>query len=161
MSIWRRGSLEENPYVRTAFRVARVPREVVRHRSVAELVAQTRRLVSADPKGHLIRGEPVTEAELNAAEQVLLDPARRVQEELLHHAEERLPLKRLRDLARELDAALADPDEGPLPVRSYEALRPWSASLVADWLATLPRPDPSLGALELELLPPFGPLEEE
>src|SRR6266542_4006140 len=113
MNVWHRGSLTENPYYRTAFRVGRVPRDVVRHRTVVQLLGQTRRIVAADPQAHTVRGEPVTDAMLNAAEQVLLDAKQRIVEELLEHAAEEPPLDRVRQLARQAAAALAADDDGP------------------------------------------------
>ena len=68
MNVWRRGSLNKNPYARTAFRLARVPRETTRHRVMVQLIGRTKRIVSLDPKAHSIGGKPVTEAEINSAE---------------------------------------------------------------------------------------------
>jgi hypothetical protein len=83
---WRRGPLTVNPYYRTAFAVTRVPREVVQRKTVVGVIGQTRKVVRTDPRAHELVGGPVTEPELNAAEQILLDPHRRVIEELLTHA---------------------------------------------------------------------------
>ena len=45
-------------------------------------------------------------------------------------------------------------------IHSLEALRPWGAAMVRDFCDAHPGPDPSLGALELDLVPPFG-MEDE
>lgn len=161
MNVWRRGSLTQNPYARTAFRVARVPREVVRHRTVVELIVQTRQLVGADPKAHTIGGRPVDLAEINAAEQVLLDPRKRILEELLEHATERPPLQRVRKLAREAAEAMASDGGGRLAVTNLSGLEPWVGRLVRQFLDGLPAPDPSFGALEMDVPPPFGDPAEE
>ncbi len=161
MNVWRRGSLTENPYYRTAFRVGRVPRDVVRHRTVVQLLGQTRRIVAADPQAHTVHSEPVTDAMLNAAEQVLLDPKQRIVEELLEHAPEEPPLERVRQLAQQAAALLAADDDGPPVPGNLEVLRPWAGALVEQFLEAVPGPDPSFGALELDLVPPFGRPGEE
>src|SRR3954451_448699 len=88
MNPWLAGPLTRNPYYRTPFRVARVPREVTAPAVVSAMIAQTRQLVAHAPGEHAIRGEPVTQAELVAAEQVLTGAAKRLGAELLHHAAE-------------------------------------------------------------------------
>jgi hypothetical protein len=161
MSIWLRGSLLVNPYYRTAFRVARVPREVTRHRTVVQLIGQTRQLVNADPSAHSIGGDPVRASEINAAEQVLLDPVRRILEELLEHAAEKPPLERARQLLREAAGAMeapAGPAAGPL---NWKALGLLGPALIDELLRTVPGPGPSFGALELDTPPPFGRLVKE
>lgn len=159
-NIWRRGSLTKNPYKRTAFRVARVPRDVVRHRTIVQLIGQTKRIVSADTQAHTIGGEPVSEAELNAAEQILLDPRQRIVEELLEHATERPRLERVHRLAREAVAAMAAEDTGRLPVTNLRGLQSWAQALVQEYMDGVLGADPSFGALELDLVPPFGRSEE-
>ena len=156
MNVWRRGSLTTNPYVRTAFRVARVPRETTRHKTIVQLVGQTRRIVRVDPQAHAILGEPVTDAEINAAEQVLLDPKRRIMEELLHHAAEKPPLDRVRKQAAQAAEAMASEDSEDLPITNLSALESWARRIVTDLVEASPPTDPSFGALELELLPPYG-----
>src|SRR4051812_33324190 len=101
MNVWRRGSPTVNPYDRTAFAVARVPREVTRHRTLVQLLGKARQVVRADPQAHVLPGGPVTESEINAAEQILFAPQKRIVEELLTHATEVPPLERVRQLARE------------------------------------------------------------
>jgi hypothetical protein len=160
VNIWRRGALEQNPYARTKFRVARVPREVVRHRTVVNLINQTRQIVRGDPAAHAIRGIPVTAAEVLVAEQVLLDPRQRILEELLHHATERLPMERTRELAGEAANLLGADDPGPLSVTKPEALRILATEIGRLCYESAPAPTPSLGSLELELPPPFGRQEE-
>jgi len=161
MNIWRRSSLNENPYYRTAFQLTRVPRQVVRHKLIVQIIGQTRRTVRADPQAHRIAGQPVTEAMINAAEEILLDPERRIHEELLEHAAEKPMLEPIRKLLAEIDAGLAIGEASFLPVVNLEALRPWTTSLVRRFLSALPVPDPSFGARELELIPPFGRIQED
>jgi len=154
--IWLRGSLAANPYHRTAFRVARVPREIVRHRTVVQLIGQTRQLIQSNPGAHSIGGEPVRASDVNTAEQVLLDPAQRVIEELLEHATEKPPIERLRRLLREVVAAMAVPDGDASPAQAIPALAELKASCVTAFLQNVPRPDPSFGGLELATPPAFG-----
>jgi hypothetical protein len=158
MSIWLRGSLLVNPYYRTAFRVARVPREIVRHRTVVQLIGQTRQLPEG---GHSIAGEPVRPSEVNAAEQVLLDPVLRVLEELIEHATEKPPVERLRKLQREATAAMAPPPEALDGKPDWTVLKSLGQVCIEEFLRTAPRSDASFGALELETPPPFGPRQEE
>ena len=160
MSLWRRKSLLVNPYYRTAFRVMRVPREVTRRRTLVQLIGQTRRIAAADPQAHTICGEPVTETEINGAEKILLDASQRVLEELIHHASEPLPVAPILALAGEAAALMAD-EEGPLTPTELTPFEPWLHQVVTEWLASHPGADPSFGALELELTPPFGRVESE
>jgi hypothetical protein len=159
MSVWRRGPVTTNPYHRTAFAVARVPREVVRHKTVVALLGQARQVVRADPQAHVLPGGPVSEPEINAAERVLLDAPRRLAEELLVHAAEAPPLEAVRRLLAEVTEALAGDDE-PAP-GGREGLRCLLGPLVVEFLAAAPPSEPSFGALETESIPPFGGPEEE
>jgi len=159
MSLWRRGPLDRNPYVRNAFRVARVPREVTRHRILVQLIEETKR-VARDPEAHRITGQPVTDTEINAAEQMLLDARQRIAEELLAHAAERPPLDEVRKRAREAAKLLAGEEPGKLVLENVRALEGAFTALVREFLAAGPGPDPSFGALELNLPPPFGGRQE-
>jgi hypothetical protein len=161
MNIWRRESLSKNPYWRTAFLVTRVPREEVRRRTIVRTIGDTRRIVAADPLAHVIGDKPVTIEEINAAEQILLNPKQRILEELLEHTSEKLPLEDVRQLAREAGAALSAQSMEQLPVTNLEGLRAWAEVLVREFLQSVPGPDPSFGALELGLVPPFGQTDEE
>jgi hypothetical protein len=102
----------------------------------------------------------VSEAELNAAEQILLDPRQRIVEELLEHATERPRLERVHRLAREAVAAMAAEDTGRLPVTNLRGLQSWAQALVQEYMDGVLGADPSFGALELDLVPPFGRSEE-
>lgn len=160
MNVWRRGSLSDNPYRRTAFAVARVPRETSRRRSLAQLIAQTRNVIRADPHAHVLDGRPVTLEQLNAAEKTLLDPQQRMVEELLHHATERPHLEHLRKLLQRCQQALESQptsDERAVDLRKLEGCLEHMLHLYLD---AVPSPDASFGALELCLSPPFGPMED-
>jgi hypothetical protein len=162
MNLWRRGSLTSNPYYRTAFRVARVPKAVVSRRTMVQLIRQTQQVIARDPQAHTIGGRPVTEAELTAAQQVLLSPPRRVLEELLEHSEERLPLERVRQLAAEAAQAMAAAaGDEPLRVANLKALRPWARRWLNQFVENAAGADPAFGALELTPVPPFGRPESE
>lgn len=154
MNPWRRGPLTRNPYARTPFRVARVPREVTRRRTLLQLISQTENLLG---KGHEVGGEPVSQAELNAVTQVLLDARQRVVAELLEHASEKPPLEPVRRLAREAAAAMTPEESAARPaVNNLRALELWAQHLARQFLEQSPAPDPSFGAHELALAPPFG-----
>lgn len=161
MNIWRRANLERNPYYRTVFRVTRVPRNITRRNQVVALLGQTKRVVTMAPQEHTIQGERVTTAELNSAEQTLLDANQRILHELIHHAAERLPPEPVRELAAEVARRLAGDGAGAEAVTNLKSL-----ALLAEHLVTLAveaEPDDhlSFGALELELSPPFGPIEDQ
>ncbi|MGE0129089.1 MAG: hypothetical protein AB7U82_13505 [Blastocatellales bacterium] len=164
MNIWRRGLLTQNPYYRTPFRIARVPREITRHRTIVKLIGDTRQLVNRDPQSHRINGSPVTDAEINAAEPALTDPKRRIIEELLEHAAEEPPLGPVRKLAQEVAEAMAvDSPERPSEtwmVNDLGALQGLATSLIRQFLEQAPQHSPSFGALELEIVPPFGRADE-
>ena len=161
MNLWLRGSVLTNPYYRTAFRVARVPREVVRHRTVVELIGRTRQLVNSGATAHTINGQAVRNTEINGAEQILLDPIQRVLAELLEHATEKPPLDRVRKLARAVARAMEPAKEQPVSSPNWKALELMAPDLIREFLNAVPSPDPSFGAMELETPPPFGRLIEE
>lgn len=160
MNLWCRGSLGKNPYVRNAFRVARVPRETVQRATIVRLIGQTKRTVNTDPRAHAIAGEPVTPAEVNLAEQLLLDPAQRIAEELLVHAAERPPLEHVRRLSGEAADALRGAETGPLAVTNFSSLLGWAHDLARQEVDQ-DRDGMLFGALELTLVPPFGLQEED
>jgi len=157
MNVWRRGPLAQNPYLRTAFRVCRVPREITRRPTLLQMLTQTRNVTRADPTAHTIDGQPVTQEQLNVAEKILLDPTRRIAEELLHHATRTLPLKQVRELAERCARAMLEETPDAAAGVNLRGLESWLADLVAQGVAAS---DPSFGALELTLDPPFGPLED-
>jgi hypothetical protein len=158
MNPWMRGSILVNPYYRTAFKVARLPREVIRHRTVVRIIGQTRQIVETG--GHLVQSRPVSASEVNAAEQILLDPVSRVLEELLEHAAEKPPVELLRKLLKEAVDALAPNPEAPFDIKNVRSLDAWLPSLLAEFLEENPGPSASFGALELDIAPPFGREEE-
>lgn len=161
MNPWRRSSLTHNPYSRTAFRVARVPREITRRKTLVQLIGQTENFVKTHPQAHTIEGTPVTRAELNAVGKILLDPKQRIVAELLEHATESLPLADVRKLFAEVTEAMRVESSVPLPLTDLRVLEGWVRSLLQQFLIDTPPVDPSFGALELELIPPFGCLETD
>ena len=102
-----------------------------------------------------------TEAEINAAEQILSDPKQRILEELRVHSAEKLPLDGVRNLVQELTQAMSNQNHGPLPITNLEGLRPWAKQWLKEFASGLPPMDPSFGALELRPIPPFGRPEKE
>jgi hypothetical protein len=157
MNPWRRAPIDKNPYVRNAFRVARVPREVVSRRALVTLIGRTQRIVQ-EPGAHTIRGEAVTVADINAAEKILLDAKQRIIEELLVHATEGGPGLALRDFEKEIDAELQTAG-ADAAAACLHAVRARASDLAQNFAATNPS-SPSFGALELDVPPPFGWPEE-
>lgn len=162
MKIWRHGNITNNPYQRTAFRVTRVPREVTRRRTIAHLIMQTKRMVKADPRSHIVEGKPVTLAEINKAEAVVLDVRKRILEEMMAHGREIPPLQRLEELTRKaLDMIQYERKAESKDLVNHKALRVVLQDLIQLYLNDVQAPEPCFGALELTLFPPFGPLKEE
>jgi hypothetical protein len=157
-NIWKRMSLEKNPYYTTAFAVARVPRETCRKRTVEKIIGQTRRIVNNEAQEILVGGKAVDEADLNWAFEILLNSETRMMEELIHHATERPPLEKIRKKLGEVDRMLEGEVDGeeqnPMPCvegLGREALRAFVAEERAE--------NTAFGAAELEETPPFGHFE--
>ena len=156
MSIWRRGPLDKNPYYRTAFRVARVPRDTLDRAMIVELVSQTRQLAEFSPEAVAIQGQPVSENELNQAEITLLDPKRRILEELLEH-----PVKLL---GSDLHAPLNQDAKRLMAVEEASHLAPTNSQVFVSWILEECFPAGcsssstgcSFGGAELNLPPPWG-----
>jgi hypothetical protein len=159
MNIWRKGSIHQNPYYRSAFRICRVPGEMTRHRTLVRTIGRTRKIVKTAPERHQINGEAVSDAELNAAEEILLDPQQRMAEELLYHATENPPLKRLKQLAAEAAGAMGG--EEPLEITDFSWLNAWAAILCERFLVEQPLTEIAFGPLALRMAPPFGPRDEK
>ena len=161
MSIWQHGSVAENPYLRTPFRVAMLPREVVRRASLVQRIGQARSIATANPRANSIRGSAVSLAEVNDADEILLKPERRILAELLVHATETPPLSRVRALARKAASDLARPDDDTPTGIDCAKLKPLLVDLVGHCLDGMEPAEPSFGALETTLVPPFGQRQEE
>lgn len=156
INLWRRGPLNRNPYRYTAFRLARVPREVTDRGMVVELVAQVRQVSEMDPESHRVDGRPVAASDVNQAELTLLDPQKRVLEELLEHGFPGKARERLATLAAEAAGRLAPSDSGPRTWARKEALGAWLAEAFAEELAKDPGISSRVGAAEVDLIPPWG-----
>lgn len=160
-NIWLRNPLTVNPYTRTAFRVARVNRDVTRRATLVHKIIQTRQIVNADPDLHRIKGEPVKETDITKASEILQNPSRRIAEELLHHAKEAPPLEIIRRFQEKAIEILSRGDCEPVEERNFRGLISWVDHIVSESLSTDPAPDPSFGAGELGLTPPYGHPEVE
>lgn len=156
LNLWRRGPLQRNPYRQTAFRLARVPREVTDRSMVVELVAQTRQVSELDPQAHLVDGHPVSASDLNQAELVLLAPSRRVLEELLEPGVESVARDRLRGLAREAAERLAPRNAGARHWTRPGVVEGWLAEAFREELEAGPGDAGGAGTGEADLLPPWG-----
>lgn len=160
MSVWRRGSLTENPYVRNAFRVARLEREVVRRLSVAQRIGEARDVVEREAQAHAIAGKPVTQEEINKAESILHSPERRILEELLVHATEAPPVKHIHRLAGNCAAEMT-PGQTRQHATDLSFLLVVVPEFMKRYLGGVKPAEPGFGALELDLAPPFGQQQEE
>jgi hypothetical protein len=136
--------------------VARVPCEITRRPTMVQLLRQTGNLIDTDPEAHTVNGKPVTRAELNAVGQILLDPEKRIVEELLEHASESLSLVHVRKLLAEVVEAMSVASSGSLSFINSRQLNEWINFLLKEFLDEVPAVGPSFGALELEIIPPFG-----
>jgi hypothetical protein len=133
-----------------------VLREDVQHSKIVKLIGRTKRIVNTMPQEHTIDGKQVTLTEVNTAEEILLDTKKRIMEELLEHAAEKPPLERVQKLAMEIADAMAIEKTGRLSITDLTALQAWAGDIVQNFLENVPGPDPSFGALELGVIPPFG-----
>ncbi len=157
---WRRGPVTVNPYRQNAFRIARVTREMVQQRTLVQRVTETRNIIRTDAMAHTVGGEPVTHEQLNTAERTLLTPEERILEELLQHRAERPPVSHIRKLLTQLTESSDDQASSSDGVRNHRLFELLMNHLVLRFLDTVESPDPSFGAMELSIDPPFGPPAE-
>jgi hypothetical protein len=128
---------------------------------LVQLLGQTGNLIDTDPDAHTVNGRAVTRAELNAVSQILLDAENRIVEELLEHATESLSLVHVRRLLADVVEAMSVASSASLSFTDSRQLDEWISFLVNQFLNEAPRVEPSFGALELELIPPFGRLDRD
>jgi hypothetical protein len=91
----------------------------------------------------------------------LLDAENRIVEELLEHATESLSLVHVRRLLADVVEAMSVASSASLSFTDSRQLDEWISFLVNQFLNEAPRVEPSFGALELELIPPFGRLDRD
>jgi len=155
MPVWRKGSLFENPYYRNAFRIARLPREITRHSTVVKIIQQTGQIIQSDPRAHVVAGKPVTASELNTAQQTLHDVQSRMEEELLAHAMETLPLAGLRKLGTEA-AGVMESWGRPPEIADFSFLKPWARELEHEALEGIVKGWSAAGAADIEAFLPMS-----
>lgn len=160
MSFLRPGPITINPYRRTVFRIAMMPREVVDRAAIVGYLAEARDIAGLAPDSNRILGEPVTLEEINDAESVLLKAGERIGHELLAHATERLNLDRVRQLETDVSTAIAQCAAADLTARR-RALTPILLDFMRTYLDREAASQPWIGALEMDLAPPFGGAERE
>lgn len=160
MNVWRQGPITENPYRRTAFRVAMMPREVTERASIVDYISEAREIVNVAPESHKILGRQVTPEDLNDAETVLLKPEARICHELLAHATERASFDRLRKLESEAGDLMAEYAKAESSSK-MAAFSPILLEFIRLYVKTACPSEPWFGALELELVPPFGEPERD
>jgi hypothetical protein len=156
MNVWMQRAITSNPYDRNAFRVTKVPKELVKHRTVIGQITRTKKIIDADSQAHKINEKEVSHAEINAAEEIILDPEKRIYEELLEHSTEKLKMKDVKKLIGEINMLLeSDAGEKP-PVSNFNFLKIWAMHLVIEHASVFQDTSPSFGALEMKAIPPFG-----
>jgi hypothetical protein len=156
MNVWRRGSVTENPYTRTPFRVAIMTKEVTRRATIVQYIEGARAVVNADPEAHKVGGKAVTLEEINQAEAILLSPEKRILEDLLSHAPEVLPLERVRQLAKKVEEAIVLDTQAAGASPDRETLETLLHDLITRYLDSTNPAEPWFGALETAPVPPFG-----
>jgi hypothetical protein len=111
--------------------------------------------LQALPGQRKIAGKVVEEADVTAASQILMDPSKRILEELLTHQPEQLPVSELQRF--QTIFSLTDPQEASvLPIRHLHFFQLLIPSLIDFYMATLPPVDFSLPTEEGPLVPPYG-----
>lgn len=161
MNLWRRSPIDTNPYRRTAFRVARLPREMMDRSAVVESVAQVRQLQELDPEAHRLDGTVVGASLLNEAELILLDPRKRLLEEFLEHPDETAGNRAghegvIRSLCAEGLALLEVPGGSSGTWSNWVTVNAWIREVARSHLSESFGSEISLGAAELELASPWG-----
>jgi DNA-binding transcriptional ArsR family regulator len=153
LNVWRRGPLTRNPYHETAFKTLGLPPEATRA-EIDQRAGERQAAVAAVPDRYRLGERFLTAADVTQARAVLLDPTRRLIEELLEHTTEILPREELeRALAR-----LPVPDwtaESPGP-HSLAFLGCAAQDLALDFLRGLPLTEPPPFPVDARLVPPFG-----
>jgi hypothetical protein len=153
--------LTENPYVRTAFRIVKMARQVASRRTMVQRIHDARSIAQTDAESRSILGRPVTLEEINKAEAILLSAEDRILEELLVHATERPSRKRAGELARRAAEAMTPDDapaadEQPPAAVNPKALQPLLDELAGKSLDAMGPAEAAFGAEELTVVPPFG-----
>jgi hypothetical protein len=130
-----------SPYRRTPFQVLDLGMEVRGRGAIRQRVERRRRRIRNAPGRYRLFDEPLTEAHINEAEQLLRDPAARLYAELCTHQEHDLELDRAElDELRALLEGLATPTVEvragleparllgvlpPLPRPEFPPVAPW------------------------------------
>lgn len=161
-NIWwnpSKGPVTDNPYYQTAFQILGLDPDVTSLDQISQVVEQRRQIVRTMPGVLKIGGRDLTQADITAARQVLLDANSRVLEELLTHASEPFP----GDELERIGERLIEPDwpkQRPL-VRSFAFLLRAVQALAKQFAAELnPVPVPPY-PIDATLVPPFGPPEDQ
>ncbi len=82
-NLWRRESLEYNPYYRTAFHAIGITPDETSLQAIGEYAEDRLNAVARDPKLYTLGADPLTAAIIVKARQRLFDPDQRILEELL------------------------------------------------------------------------------
>ncbi len=156
MNVWMKKAITDNPYYRTAFRLTKVSRELVQHKTVVKQISRTKTIIDVNPQAHVINGQEASHAEINAAEEIIMNPEKRMYEELLEHASEKLNMKAIKNLIEEINILLEPDALDELQISSLNFLKAWAQHLMLEYVENTQEETASFGYLEMKVIPPFG-----
>jgi len=160
MKIWNIESITINPYHKTAFKIARVSREIENHRAMVQLIGQTKRIIKHDPKSHQVNNQPVNESQINKAESILLNPKKRIIEELLFHATESQPINHVTKSYSDIKKLLNINKDSNFLLQNTQFLKSFGKYFATRFVEEKQLPHLSFGALEMRIVPPFGNIDD-
>jgi hypothetical protein len=154
-NIWKeKGPVTSNPYHQAAFKAVGMSRSVIAPDQVAQMIEQRRQALRAMPGVFQFDGRKLTQADITTARQILLDPNRRMLEELLEHQPEEFPTDELDRLYIRLVGIgweMPHPDQP-----NTKFLLRVAQELARKFADELPLADPAPYPVDNDLIPPFG-----
>lgn len=150
--IWKKGALTTNPYYETAFQSAGITRDIITRAEIDQRIGERRQAVAAAPGYYRLGARALTLADITIARQILLDPTRRILEELLEHQPEQLEaseLERLRDRLTLPIGVRASPRHLAFLLRAAQ-------ELAREFLLEQQPAEPPPYPVDLAIIPPFG-----
>ena len=117
--IWKKKDLGTNPYRETAFKALGLTRDAVTRGEIAQRAEERKQALAAMPDYYELGQRPLTAADINAAQQVLLAPSRRMEEELLEHQPEPFPAQEVERQLPELPWPERPTGPPPLANRAF------------------------------------------
>lgn len=154
-NIWKKkGPITSNPYHQAAFKAVGMSRSVIAPDQVAQVIEQRRQALRAIPGAFQFDGRELTQSDITAARQILLDPNQRMLEELLEHQPEEFPSDELDRLYTRLVSL--DWDMPPPNQPNTKFLLRVAQELARQFADELPLADPAPYPVDGDLIPPFG-----